>query len=215
MPGKQPAILKLFRIVHIDNVDYLLRHGMYTRHHPMADPNYINIGDSGLIQQRNDYPVGITPPNGTLGEYVPFYFGPLSPMLLNIKTGYRGVTQRPQEDIVYIVCGLDIVMANCREWCFTDGHAKDSLTDFYNDTAQLSEVYWDVVSMRYWNPIEEFPERQVRKQAEFLVKNHVPVSCISGIVVYSEQKRTLVQNIVNELGLQIVVVVNPNKDFYY
>jgi len=215
MPGKQPEILRLFRIVHIDNVDYLLRHGMYTRFHSMADPNYINIGDSGLIQQRNDYPVGINPPNGTLGEYVPFYFGPLSPMLLNIKTGYRGVTKRPQEDIVYIVCRLDRVIDNCPEWCFSDGHPKDSLTDFYNNTSHLNEVHWDVVSLRYWNPIEEFPERQVRKQAEFLVKTHVPVNCISGIIVFNEQKRILAQKIVADLGLQIQIVVNPNSQYYY
>ncbi len=215
MPGNQPNILRLYRIVHIDNVDYLLRHGMYTRHDPMADPNYINIGDSGLIQQRNDHPVGIAPPNGNLGEYVPFYFGPLSPMLYNIKTGYRGVTKRPQEDIVYVVCRLDRVVASCEEWCFTNGHAKDHLTDFYNNLTNLDEVYWDVVSLRYWNPIEEFPERQVRKQAEFLVKRHVPVSCISGIIVYNEEKRNLVQNLVTDLGLQILVVVNPNNHFYY
>jgi hypothetical protein len=215
MPGTQPQIVRLFRIVHINNVDYLLRHGMYIKSHQLADPNYINIGDSGLIQQRNDYPVGIAPPNGTLGDYVPFYFGPLSPMLLNIKTGHRGIIKRPQEDIVYICCRLETVVANGSEWCFTNGHAQDKLTDFFNNEAQLNEVFWDVVSERYWSPTEEFPEKQVRKQAEFLVKTHVPVECISGIVVFNEQKRILVQNLVAGLGLQIVVVVNPKNLFYY
>jgi len=44
MPGQQPNIVSVFRIVHIDNVEYLLKHGMFTRNHSMADPNYINIG---------------------------------------------------------------------------------------------------------------------------------------------------------------------------
>lgn len=215
MPGKQPDIIRLFRIIHFDNLHYLLRHGMYTKNHQLADPNYINIGDSTLIKQRNDYQVGITPPNGTLGAYLPFYFGPLSPMLLNIKTGHRGIIQRPQEEIVYLVCRLEAVIANCSEWCFTNGHAKDSLTDFYNDLAQLNEVYWDVVSQRYWNPTEDFPDRQVRKQAEFLVKTHVPVGCISGIIVINEQKRILAQEIISTLGLSIRVVINPKNQFYF
>ncbi|AFL83243.1 hypothetical protein Belba_0586 [Belliella baltica DSM 15883] len=216
MSGKQPNIVRLFRIVHINNVEYLLTHGMYTRNHIQADPNYINIGDRGLITQRNEYPVGITPPNGVLGEYIPFYFGPLSPMLLNIKTGYRGITQRPQGEIIYIVCRLNNVVENCREWCFTDGHAKDQMvTEFYNDLNDINKIHWDVVNLRYWYPVEEFIDRQVRKQAEFLVKHHVPVSCISGIVVLNEARKTFVEEIVTRLGLDIPVLVDPNNKFYY
>ena len=97
----------LYRIVHINNVEQILNDGMFTRQHYQADTNYINIGDTTLIEQRNDYPVGINPPGGMLGDYVPFYFGPCSPMLLNIKTGHRGVKQLPQSDIVYICCKLN------------------------------------------------------------------------------------------------------------
>lgn len=181
MPGQQPNIVKVFRIVHIVNVEYLLTNGLFTKNHANADPGYINIGDTGLIAQRNDYPVSINPPNGVLGDYVPFNFGPLSPMLLNIKTGYRGITQRPQSDIVYIVCRVNTIIENCEKWRFTDGHAKDRLTEFYNDLNDFNEVYWDAVSLKYWHPIEDFLDRQVRKQAEFLVKYHVPVNCISSV----------------------------------
>jgi hypothetical protein len=216
MPGQQPNIVRVFRIVHIDNVEYLLTHGMYTRHHEVADPDYINIGDSNLIAQRNDYAVGINPPNGNLGEYVPFYFGPLSPMLLNIKTGYRGITQRPQNEIVYIVCRVNTLVGHCDEWCFTDGHAKDQMvTSFYNSLDDLDKIHWDAVNLRYWYPIEGFEDRQVRKQAEFLVKNHVTVNCISSIVVLNESRKTFVEEIINRLGLEIPVRVNPNNQFYY
>ncbi len=83
-------------MVHIDNVEHILINGMSIRDHPLADLNYINIGDTGLIKQQDDYPVRIDPPNGVLGEYVPFYFGPLSPMLLNIDwlSGYTRSTAR-------------------------------------------------------------------------------------------------------------------------
>jgi hypothetical protein len=214
MPGQIPNTVYAFRIVHIDNVEYLLTNGMFRRDHAQTDPNYISIGDSSLIASRNDYPVNINPPGGTLGEYVPFYFGPLSPMLLRIKDG-RGVTQRPQSDIVYIVCKIGQLIEHCNEWCFTDGHAKDKLTDFFNNLDNLNEVDWNMVFERFWMNTDEDFDRMRRKQAEFLVRYHVPVGCISGVIVFNQQSSNFVQEIVGRLGLQIPVRINPNNQFYY
>ncbi len=215
MPGHRPNIVKVYRIVHLDNIEYLLRNGIYHRNHVNADPDYINIGDSNLIAQRNAYPVGIDPPGGALGEYVPFYFGPLSPMLYNIKTGHRGITLRSQKDIAYIVCKVSDIIGNCDEWCFTDGHAKTRITTFYNNEADLNEVDWDIVAERYWSNTEEDFDRMRRKQAEFLVKNHVPVACISGIVVYNNAGANAVNEILDRLNLEIPVAINPGNRYYY
>jgi hypothetical protein len=215
MPGQIPNIVRLYRIVHIDNVAYLLENGIYAHTHENADPNYINIGDANLIAQRKEYPVGINPPNGTLGEYVPFYFGPLSPMLLNIKTGHRGITKRPQSDIVYICCYVDTVIDKCPEWCFTNGHAKNILTEFYNDISHLGEVDWNIVGERYWNDTEEDFDRMRRKQAEFLVKNHVPNFCIVGIIVANDHKKDVVQQMIEKAGLNIKIHVDSKNNFYY
>lgn len=215
MPGQRPKIIILYRIVHIDNVEFMLRNGMFTKHHPDADPNYINIGDSSLIAQRHAHPVDIDPPGGNLGDYVPFYFGPLSPMLLNIKTGYRGVTQRPQADIVYICCRMTDITRHCEQWCFTDGHAKNNFTEFYNNTDDVDEVDWDIVKAQQWNPIQSDMDRMRRKQAEFLVRDHVPPQCVNFIVVRNEERRILVQRMVDHLGLEIPVHINPNNQFYY
>lgn len=188
---------------------------MFNRGHAQADPNYINIGDSDLIAKRNNYDVGIDPPGGSLGEYVPFYFGRLSPMLLNIKTGYREITKRPQSDIVYLICKVDDILEHCDEWCFTDGHAKTRITTFYNDLADLSEVYWDKVDLRYWNSTEDDFDRMRHKQAEFLVKGHVPVECIAKVVTYNNEAANRVKEIINKLNLAIPVGVNPNGNYYY
>jgi hypothetical protein len=215
VPGRRPDIVKVYRIVHIDNIEYLLTHGMFNRDHSMADPAYINIGDSDLIAKRHDYPVGINPPGGSLGEYVPFYFGRLSPMLLNIKTGYRGIKERPQTDIVYIVCRVNDIVAHCNDWCFTEGHAKTRITTFYNDLNNLDEVHWDKVDLRFWHNSEDDFDRMRHKQAEFLVKTHIPVQCIAGIVTYNNDAANRVQVILNELNLEMPVRVNPNGNYYY
>ncbi len=187
---------------------------MFTRSHSKADPNYINIGDTSLIQQRNDYPVRLAG-YGSLGEYIPFYFGTLSPMLLNIKTGHRGITKRRQSDIVYICCKLDCLVSNCPQWCFTDGHAKHAITAFYDDVNDLEKVDWTLVDERYWKNTGDDFDRMRRKQAEFLVKNYVPASCIQVIVVYNEEVHAKVQHIIDEMQLEIKVKINPKNRFYY
>lgn len=204
----------LFRIVHINNVEYLLQNGISAQQGTHLNPDYINIGDTTLINQRIEYPINLEG-YGNLGDYVPFYFGPLSPMLLNIKTGYRGITQLPQSEIVYICCKL-IQIINCSsQWCFTDGHAKNLLTGFYNDINNLDKVDWNIVNERYWNITEDDIDRMRRKQAEFLVKDFVPVQCIGCLVVLNEEKRVIVQELVDSLHLNIPIRVNPQNKFYY
>lgn len=215
MSGNPPAIIRLYRIVHLRNVEYILSNGMYTRQSPHFDPNYVEIGDSTLISERHDYPVGLAG-YGDLGEYVPFYLSGHSPMLLNIKTGYRSITRRPQHEIVYFVCKLDDVIAHCNEWVFTDGHAKNLLTSFFNDLDDLSNVDWDMVREQYWRPTEEDHDRQRRKQAEFLVRNHVPAVCIEEIVVRDAIRKETIEQIAQRLNLSISIKVDiQNKVYYY
>ncbi len=212
MPGSLPNPIRLFRIVHKANIPHLLRYGIVYREHFLADPDYIHIGDLKLIENRHNHPVRVVPPGGSLGEYVPFYFGPLSPMLLRIRNG-TGVVQRPQEDIVYICCNLTTVLENCAIWCFTDGHAKKSISTFYNKLEDLDKVDWDMVKQKWWHNTEEDTDRERRKQAEFLVYDRVPVNCISGLIVYNEATAEDLRRVVEEANLAIPVVVRPS--FYY
>jgi hypothetical protein len=206
----------LFRMVHFKNLEYLLRNGMCTQNHESADPDYINIGDSDLIHQRQDYPANIVPPGGNLGDYVPFYFGGRSPMLLNIKTGYRGIRQRPQADIVFVVCSIGNVINHCpNKWCFTDGHAKNSITNFYNSVNDLDEVDWKTVVAQTWKNTDDDWDRMRRKQAEFLIKDYVPVGCIKGLAVFNEQRKGEVEEILQRLGLEIPVKVDTKRQLYY
>lgn len=105
-----PDEIWLYRIVHISNVEYLLHNGISTQHDPKYKPDYINIGDTTLISQRMDYPINLEG-YSNLGDYVPFYFATLSPMLYNIITGHRGISQQSQSDIVYICCGMNRVIS--------------------------------------------------------------------------------------------------------
>ena len=205
----------IFRMIHYSNLEFILKHGLHTKNSPACDPNYINIGDVQLIEQRQNFHVGINPPGGDLGDYIPFYFGGHSPMLLNIKTGYRGIQQRPQDELIYIVCRISEIVSQCPEWCFTDGHAKNNITEFYNDVKDLIHVDWNIIKSQIWKNDENDMDRMRKKQAEFLVKNHVPVSCIAGIIVKTTERETYVKTLLERLNSTIKVHVDSNNKYFY
>ena len=212
-----PALNKiiLYRIVHWQNVEYMLHHGLYHAGHALSDPNYINIGHKQLIADRHEHTITKLPDAGNLGEYVPFYFGPHSPMLLMIKNGTPPVAQRPQEDIVYIITSVKTVKETNCEYCFTDMHAKLALADFYRDDADFDKIDWEVVKAKFWNNIPEYQDKQDRKQAEFLVRHHVPVSCINWLGVKTEERKRYFEKIISSLGLPVKVYLDSQNSLYY
>ncbi len=92
-----PSPIYLYRIIHIDNLQYILNKGALTcPSHSEADKKYIGIGDDTLKEHRKEKTI-LLKPNGTFSDYVAFYFGRRAPMLYNIKNGFQGVTKRCQE----------------------------------------------------------------------------------------------------------------------
>ncbi|SDF98543.1 protein of unknown function [Dyadobacter soli] len=136
-------------------------------------------------------------------------------MLFNIKTGYRGIRQRSQSEIIYIVCEANSIVDACDKWCFIDGHAKNHITEFFNQLVDLDHVNWDVVRARYWHNDDDNYDKMRQKQAEFLVKDHVPAKCINAIVVFDSETENIVNLVLQRNGMNISVYVNPNNNFYY
>ena len=207
--------MNIFRLIHFDNLEETLTNGMYSKNSGHIIPNYVNIGDTSLIQQRETFQVRVNPPNGTLGDYIPFYFAGQSPMLLNIKTGARGIQKRDQKDLVYIVCKVELITERCPEWCFTDGHAKNNLTKFHNSLDQLGALDWVTIRSQYWKNTEDDYDRMRRKQAEFLVKNHVPTACICGLIVLNTKQEQRAKEILHRVGIELPIYVDINTKFFY
>jgi len=69
-------------------------------------------------------------------------------MLLNIKTGHRGITKRKQDEIVFLVCEANDIVSKCSKWLFTDGHAKDALSKFYTDLVDLEKLDWSIINKK-------------------------------------------------------------------
>ncbi len=82
-----------FRITHIKNIPHILQYGITHRNSINNNPNYKEIGLQSLISKRETKEVIVRTKNKpeqsiVLGNFIPFYFGKLSPMLLKIQPGY-------------------------------------------------------------------------------------------------------------------------------
>lgn len=117
-----PEKALIFRIIHRDNLAWVLRHGLHCRNSQVKDPNYVNIGNQELIDKRHARAVDVAP-HGTLSDYIPFYFTPFSVMMYNIKTGHNGITRRRNEEIAIIVSSLRLLEDRRLPFLFTDRHA--------------------------------------------------------------------------------------------
>lgn len=110
----------IFRIVHIQNVPWLLDNGMHCMNSEIQASDYKAIGNLDLIAKRAAHAIPV-PPGGTLGDYVPFYFTPFSPMLYNINTGYGGIAKVPNKDIVIFATSLSRLEKIKKTMCFRIG----------------------------------------------------------------------------------------------
>lgn len=202
----------LFRIVHVDNVPWILRHGIRCRNSDHQDPDYIDIGSASLIEKRSRKRVPI-PPGGTLSDYVPFYFTPWSIMMFNIHTGYGGVTKRNNKDIIVFVTSVHRLHEQGLPFVFTDQHAYAIDTEYFNDIEDLTRIDWALLQSRNFKTDDADPGKQLRYQAEALVHEHLPVSALLGTACYDSSVQEKLESLVAQNGHDLTVKTIPKWYF--
>ena len=208
----QPERALIFRIVHLENVPWILDHGLHCRNSPEKDPNYVNIGSAELIDKRSRRAVPI-PPGGTLSDYVPFYFTPFSIMMLNIKTGRGNVVRRENKDIVMFVSSVHRLEELRLPYVFTNQHAYPVETEFFSQSKDLHRIDWNLLRSRNFKTDDVDPGKQVRYQAEALVHRHVPLSALLGIGCYNEAVKDRLDGFLSARGQKLSVKTTPTWYF--
>jgi len=194
------ALPYVFRMVHVQNMPHVLSSGLVHRSSVHASANYKAIGDRALIAKRRTLRVAVegTGEVITLGDYIPFYFGTRSPMLYVMQQGGNFVPEPVQpEAIVYCVVGLDTLVHQKVDFYFSDGHATDSFTKFYDRSrvhALPQLVNLPATKARYWADKSNLDLKR-KKQAELLVKGNVPVALIAGFVVCAQKTKEILVNL--------------------
>lgn len=210
--GQDKALI--FRITHIDNMPWVLDHGVHCRNSPTFDPNYRNIGNPELIERRHHRTVPI-PPGGVLSDYIPFYFTPSSIMLFNIKTGWGGMQQVPQREIVILVSSLRTLAARNIPFVFTDRHAylEAAQGRFSSSLDDLDRIDWKIISTRDFKTDLNDPGKKERYQAEALVHRQVPLDALAGLACHGEEQAAILRAELARRELTLKVVVKP--DWYF
>jgi hypothetical protein len=148
-------------------------------------------------------------------DYVPFYFGQLSPMLLQLKTNRVAGYTEGQEPLIYLQTTVEAVIGAGRRFVFSDGHGIAAFTNWFDDVTRLDQVDWEMVYQRYWRDEVGDMDRQRRKQAEFLIHEFCPWGLVEEIAVLNATAKTRVETIMNEFDAAHRKLVNVRPGWYY
>jgi hypothetical protein len=98
-------------------------------------------------------------------DYVPFYFGPFSPMMLNLKTGrVLGYTEG-QRPLIYLVASAQDIAEAGIGFVFTDGQALSRISQQFDNLDELGQIDWELVRAKYWRNTSEDPDNVASRQS--------------------------------------------------
>lgn len=201
----------IWRIVHRDNIPWLLENGLHCQNSTVLASRYVTIGNSDLIAKRCQRVVPIAP-GGTLADYIPFYFTPFSMMLLNILTGWN-VLRRDRDEIVILVSSLHRVQTLGCDFVFTDAHAYSLWTHYHNTLEHLDQIDWDILQHIDFKRDPNDPRKTERYQAEALIHQYFPAAGLLGLVCHTQDIAQWLQTLVQTLNLNLRVHAKPHWYF--
>lgn len=202
----------IFRITHRDNIPWIVQHGLHCRNSGVVDPNFVAIGNPGLIDKRRTQIVPC-PPGGPLSDYVPFYFTPHSIMALQIKTGHNGIRRRENDEIAIIVSSLYKLRDDGVPFLFTDRHASLRAAAYHSDLSALDTLDWDIWRRRDFAGDPEYLDKKDHYQAEALVHKRLPIKSILGLVCHSEDVTSAMRQRLGEAAESIKIATKPSWYF--
>jgi ssDNA thymidine ADP-ribosyltransferase, DarT len=187
-------VTPIYHITHVGNLP-----GILQRQQILGDAEArrekaaaVVIGHAEIKDRRLDRSVPCAP-GGCLGDYVPFYFAPRSPMLCAIYHGAVDGYDEGQNPVIHIASSAERVRDAGLPFAFTNGHAAMQMTDYFTGLDQLPAVDWALMTARYWADTQEDPDRKRRRQAEFLVKGGFPWELVDTIGTRTRKVAALVE----------------------
>lgn len=145
-------------------------------------------------------------------------------MLSAIDNGRVAHCAWRQGDIVHFETTVEQVVAGDVPFVFYDRNATLAFARPYTDLARLDAVAWDLLTesprldgfCKYWKTlldVERYADRKERRQAEFLVRDAVPLDRIVRIGVMDANRAAEVGIILAKAGLDLAVEVKT--DWYF
>ncbi|UNP28073.1 type II toxin-antitoxin system toxin DNA ADP-ribosyl transferase DarT [Lysobacter gummosus] len=171
MPLHYPSVL-LYHITEIANLPSIIQGGWLLSDARVASLAHEVIGHGHIKARRL---TELTIPccgNRFVGEFVPFYYCPRSPMLFTINQGNVGKPRGHQKEIVHLVTTVQNATGLNFPWAISDGNAGARGVLFNSEIEALDALDWGAIRTTNWAGLTR------QKQAEFLVADYFPWSYI-------------------------------------
>jgi hypothetical protein len=203
-----PAKVHIYHITNVANLpDILAGEGLHSDA-AMAkrQPNVIIGYDHIKLRRLQKIPVPCCQWR-YVGEFVPFYFCPRSPMLFTVNKGNTGHTSGCQKDIVHLVSTVAAGIATGKAWAVSSGNAGAFHTTYSAKIEALDTLDWEAIRATQWQG------KQHQKMAEFLVADFFPWSGFQGIGCQNSVTAAKVREILT--GAKHQPPVEVKSSWYY
>ena len=142
-----------------------------------------------------------------VGEFVPFYFCPRSPMLFTINKGNTGRPIGCQKSILHLVSTMTAGLTTQKAWAVSSGNAGAYHTTFSSKLDALETLDWTAIRATQWQGMQH------QKSAEFLVADFFPWTAIQEIGCQNSTTADKVRELLADAAHQPAVTVKTN--WYY
>jgi hypothetical protein len=142
-----------------------------------------------------------------VGEFVPFYFCPRSPMLFTTNRGNTGRPPGCQRTIVHLVSSIDVVVGVGQPWAVADGNAGAFHTSFSSSIDAIRALDWEAIRATDWRG------KTHEKSAECLVLESFPWEGVQAIGCYNAAISLRVQDLLKTAKHRPPVSVE--RSWYY
>jgi hypothetical protein len=180
-----PDPIRIYHFTHLRNLTGIIAGGLRSDAACRRDRlTQVEVGSTAIRERRLHLPVGDVGPGGCVGDYVPWYFGPRSPMMFALsRNNYE--YQLGFDEVVYLVSSVPKIIELRRGWVASDRNAALSLAEFTDDEHVLRDhISWDVIRATYWT---DHADGADLRAAEFLVHESVPWEAVEVIVAKTEE----------------------------
>ena len=199
--------LDLYHITPMENLEAILQSGGLSSDAALGNTSHSVIGYAHIkLRRLTEYRVDCCG-GRFVGEFVPFYFCPRSPMLYTINKGSTGKAPGCQKEIVHLVTTLANARGLGREWAISDGNAGAEHTTFSDDINSLEALNWTAIRATQWQGLTH------EKSAEFLVAEFFEWSAIVAIGCHNDTVKRQVEALLAKYPHRPQVKVQPS--WYY
>jgi hypothetical protein len=203
----RPDQTLICHITDVENLPGILAGGGLRSDVAMAQHKPAVIG-YGHIKQRRMTEIRVDCCGGRfVGEFVPFYFCPRSPMLFTVNLGKTGRAAGCQSSIIHLVSTLATGISQNRPWAISDGNAGAFHATFSADLASLAGLDWAAIRATQWQ------SRTHQKSAEFLLADFFDWSGFHAVGCQNETTAQQVQNMLMQTAHRPTVKIEPH--WYY